>query len=281
MPTMHQPSMTPPPEVALLPPLRQVPIGAPWRWLRAGWNDLAGTGFKGVLYGAFFALMGWLLATMYVDYWKLTIGLTTGFFLLGPFLCCGLYWLSRQRERGERVSFADSTTCWRNNPKSIGFFAIVLAFLLMIWARISAVVFALFATHEYPTLQGMVAQVFSRTNLDFMLAWFAVGFVFAAVAFAISVVSMPMMLDRGTDPVIATLTSMAVVANNVLPMLLWAVLIVVLIGASLVLGYVGLVITAPLVGHATWHAYRELVGESSAVAGSTTSTATGALPRSR
>lgn len=260
MPTV-QPSLTPPPDVALLPPLRSVGFGAPWRWLRAGWSDLRATGFRGVVYGVVFALMGWLVAVIYAGYWKMTLGLTTGFFLLGPFLCCGLYWLSRQRERGEQISLGDSATCWSRNPKSIGFFAVILAFLFLIWLRISTVVFALFSTHEFSTLQGVMERVFSLANLDFVLAWGAVGFVFAAVAFAISAVSMPMMLDRGTDPVIALLASVASVGNNLGPMLLWAAMIVVLIGASLMLGYVGLVVTAPLVGHASWHAYRELVGE--------------------
>ena len=260
-------SSLPPPDAALLPPLRRIGFDAPWRWLGAGWADLRATGFRGLVYGVAFALMGWLVALVYKDYWKLTAGLTTGFFLMGPFVCCGLYWLSRQRERGEPISLAASAVCWRRNARSIAFFAVMLAFLLMVWSRISLVVFALFSTHEFPTMQGVMAKIFSFSNFDFLLAWFAVGFVFAAVAFAMTVVSMPMMLDRGTDSIVALLTSVACVGNNIGPMLLWAAMIVVLIGVGIALGFVGLIFTAPLVGHASWHAYRELVGEKQPPAG--------------
>jgi uncharacterized membrane protein len=126
---------------------------------------------------------------------------------------------------------------------------------------VSVVIFALFSTTNFPTLQGVLAQIFSFSNLPFVIAWFGVGFVFASIAFGISVVSVPLMLDRNTDTMMALFCSVRALWLNPGPLYLWAALIVLLIGSSLLLWFAPLLITAPLVGHASWHAYRELVAE--------------------
>lgn len=244
-----------------IPGARAIGFDAPFRWIANGYADLRITRLAGVLYGFVFVLMGLAIALFYETQWELTLGLTAGFFLIGPFACCGVYWLSRQRERGETTDLAASLSCWMANPASIGFFAAALTFLMVIWARVSVVVFALFSTANFPTLQGMVLQIFSFSNLPFVIAWLGTGLVFAAIAFAISVVSIPLMLDRKTDTMMALFCSVRAVWLNPGPMLVWAALIVLLVGASLMLWFVPLLITAPLVGHATWHAYRDLVAD--------------------
>ena len=143
----------------------------------------------------------------------------------------------------------------------VAFFAAILAFAMILWARVSFVVFALFSTTDFPTLKGVVAQIASLDNLEFLLVWGGVGFVFATLVFAISVVSIPLMLDRRTDTMVAIFTSVRALVANPGPVYLWAALIVLLVGASLLLWFGLLVVTAPLVGHATWHAYRELVDD--------------------
>ncbi|WP_051379021.1 DUF2189 domain-containing protein [Derxia gummosa] len=237
----------------------RVTLDAPLRWLRQGAADMAHTRYFGMAYGVVFAFMGLALNDIYAHHWQLTMGLTAGFFLMGPFVCAGIYELSRQVEHGEEPSLAASAVCWKRNPGSIGFFAAMLTFLMIIWARVSIVIFALFSTTDFPTLAGVLMQVFSFQNLEFVGVWMAVGFVFASLAFAISVVSVPMMLDRDIDTLTAAFTSARALFANPLPMYLWAALIVLLIGSSLVFGFLGLIVTAPLVGHASWHAYRELV----------------------
>lgn len=236
-----------------------IPALAPFAWLAAGWNDFRVTGHRAAFYGLVFAFMGWAVALVYETRWQLTMGLTAGFFLLGPFVCAGIYELSRQRERGEPPSLRRSLSCWRRAPGSIGFFAAMLTFLMVVWARVSVVLFALSSTTEFPTMRGVLAQIASASNFEFLALWSAVGFVFASLAFAISIVSMPMMLDRGSDTMVAVFTSARALAANPGAAYVWAASIVVLIGASLVLWFGLLVITAPLVGHATWHAYRALV----------------------
>jgi uncharacterized membrane protein len=248
------------PAAPALPTPRRVPVGAPLRWLALGWADLKGTGFAGTFYGAVFALMGLAIMTVYETRWQLTMGLTAGFFLVAPFVCCGIYWLSRQRARGERASLVESLGCWRRNPSGVGFYAAIVTFAMIVWARVSIVIFALFSTRDFPTLQGVLKVIFSLTNLPFVTVWFGVGLVFASLVFAISVVSVPMMLDRNSDTMMAIFTSVRALWANPVPAYLWAALIVIIVGASLLSGMVALVVTGPLVGHATWHAYDELVG---------------------
>jgi uncharacterized membrane protein len=244
---------------ALMPEIRSIGLDAPFRWLASGVKDMRATRLRASFYGMMFMLMGFAIAAVYETRWQLTMGLTAGFFLVGPFLFCGIYWLSRQRERGEKPGLTVSLFCWKENPASIGFFAAILTFLMVVWARVSVVIFALFSTRDFPTMQGVIFQIFSMTNIPFVIVWFGVGFVFASLAFAISVVSVPLMLDRNTDTMIALFTSVRVWCKNAVPLYLWAALIVALIGTSLLLSFIPLLLTAPLVGHATWHAYRDLV----------------------
>ena len=109
------------------------------------------------------------------------------------------------------------------------------------------------------TVHGFLGQIFSLDNLEFLVAYACVGGFFALLVFAISVVSVPMMLDRGTDGVVAVLTSARAFAANLPAMIVWAVTIVVVVAAGFALLFVGLVVAVPLIGHATWHAYRALV----------------------
>lgn len=244
-----------------VPQARRVGLAAPFTWLSRGWEDMRATRYVGTFYGAVFALMGLAITTIYQTKWQLTMGLTAGFFLVGPFVCCGVYWLSRQRARGEPVSLPQSLTCWRRNPGGVGFFAAIVTFAMIVWARVSVVIFALFSTRDFPTLQGVLKQIFSFTNLPFVGVWFGVGFVFASLVFAVSVVSAPLMLDRNTDTMVSIFASVRALWMNPGPLYLWAALIVAIIGSSLVFGMFALVLTAPLVGHATWHAYRDLIAD--------------------
>jgi uncharacterized membrane protein len=238
-----------------------VPVGSAFQWLAQGWKDFMQTGMRGTYYGACFAVMGFAIVMVYGTLWQATMGLTAGFFLMGPFICTGIYELSRQRERGEPLSLIKSWTAWFRNWKSIAFFAAMLTFFMVVWARVSVVLFALFAAHDYPTLQSMLSQIVSERNLEFLLVWLGVGFVFASLVFAVSVVSVPLLLARGTDTLEAVFASARALWANPMACLVWGLLIVALIGSSLFVFMPLLVITAPWVGHATWRAYKGLVAQ--------------------
>lgn len=240
-------------------PAQPMSLLTPLSLLAEGAKDMRATGFGGVAYGLVFVLMGYAIAEVYQHVWQMTMGLTAAFFLMGPFICCGVYDLSRQRESEGQSSLWASFTCWLRNWKSIAFFAAILTFFMIVWARVSVVLFALFGKHNYPELTDMISKIISLDNLSFLAVWGAVGFVFASLVFAMSVVSMPMMLDRGADTIEAIVASAKALWANPGAMLVWAISITLLIGVSLVFFLPLLVLTAPLVGHTTWQFYKRLV----------------------
>jgi uncharacterized membrane protein len=242
-----------------LPDVRSVGPIAPFQWLALGWDDFRASWKASVFYGAVFAVMGWLVALVFRQAYEYVWGLTTGFLLVGPFLAIGLYELSRRRERGEPPWLVPTLDAWRPNVGSIGIFALVLGILLLVWSRASLVVIAVSFPDEMPSVERFMENASSLANLEFLLAYFAVGGFFAALVFAIAVVSVPMMLDRNTDGVVAALTSLRACRANVVAMLVWATLIAMVVGAGFALWFVGLVVAVPVIGHATWHAYKALV----------------------
>ncbi len=247
------------PQGATLPGVRTVAAAAPFRWLAQGAQDFRANPLPSLFYGACFAAMGWLIAFTFRHAYEYVSALVTGFFIVGPFLAIGLYELSRRRERGLPPWLAPTIDAWADNKGAIGVFALVLAVILLVWARASLVVFALFYTGEMPTVASFVDQMVSLSNLEFLFAYFCVGGFFAVLTFAISVVSVPMMLDRGTDGVVAVLTSLKAFGANVPAMIVWGLAVVALVALGFALFFVGLVVAVPVIGHATWHAYRALV----------------------
>jgi len=225
-------------------------------WLREGWQDMVRSRFVGVFYGFVFVMMGFMISNVYAHYWQLTMGLIAGFFLVGPFLSTGIYDLSRQLDRDGKSNLFKSFICWRRNLGAISFFSLILTFAMIVWARVSLIIFALFSTTDFPTLQIILATVFSADNIGFLLIWALVGFVFASLIFAIGAISAPMMLDRRSDAMSAIFASAHCLYRSPRAMFTWAAAIVLIIGLSLLLGFVPLLITAPLIGHATWRAYK-------------------------
>ena len=252
-------AIEPDPQHSVLPGVRRVGAAAPLRWIAAGARDFRAHPLPSLFYGCCFALMGWLIVFTFRHAVEYLLALVSGFFLLGPFLALGLYDLSRRRERGEPVRLAPTLAAWHANAASIGVFVLVLTVILLVWSRASLIVFALFYSSGMPTVATFVQQFLSPDNAKFLVAYACVGGFFAVLTFALSVVSVPMMLDRGADGVVAALTSVKAFGANPLPMLVWGMVIVALVGAGFALAFAGLVVAGPIVGHATWHAYRELV----------------------
>ncbi|WP_232417930.1 DUF2189 domain-containing protein [Methyloversatilis thermotolerans] len=241
------------------PEIREVELSDPFDWLARGARDLLAIRGASLFYGFCFAAMGWLLMTVFSHAYQLTSALVCGFLLVGPFFALGLYDLSRQRESGEEPMLAHSLTAGHQNAGAIGVFAVILIIVFLIWARASLVIFALFYTAEMPTLNRFLEQVVSMQNLEFLMAYAVVGFVFASLVFGASVVAIPLMLDRRQDAVTAMLASLVALGRNPGPMLVWAVLIVSATLIGFMTFFLGLIVLMPLIGHATWHAYKALV----------------------
>lgn len=239
--------------------VNKVGLLAPFSWVRKGTRDLLVCQFSSMFYGASFALMGWTVAFFYGAAYWLTLTVTGAFMLVGPLLALGLYALSRQRERGEEPHLLPTLSCWRGNMSNLSLFALVVGVVGLVWARASIVVFAVLYDTGLPTASDFLNELTSFRNIEFVVSYLIVGGLFASFIFAISVVAVPLMFDQGKDAISAMLISLSVVAKNPLAMIIWAALLVVLIGIGFATGFLALVYTAPIAGHATWHAYRDLV----------------------
>ena len=238
--------------------LRRLPMGAPVRWLALGWRDFRRCPGIGLFYGVCFASMGWslLMAFEFAPAWVLA--LSAGFLLMGPFLCLGLYQASRRLERGERPELGDSLVAWEHNRGALAIFGFVLLVLEMLWGRASLVVFAV-SFDGMPDFRGSLAALLDVDHLGFIVAYLGVGGVFAGLIYAASVVAIPMLLDRPVDAVTAALTSLRLVLSQPAVMLLWGALITAIVVVAMLPGFAGLLLAGPLLGHASWHAYRDAV----------------------
>lgn len=230
----------------------------PWRWLAAGWRDFRRAPGIGLFYGGCFALMGWLLLKVFEYSPAWTLALSAGFLLVGPFLCLGLYDVSHKLERGEKPDFGQSLTAWDTRMGTMAIFGTVLLVLEMVWARASLVVFAL-SFDGMPDFKGSLVKLVDPENVEFIIAYTGVGSIFAGMIYAVSVVSMPMILDRQTDAISAGLTSIRLCLAQPGVMLLWGVLITLLVVVAMLPGFLGLLVVGPVLGHASWHAYRAAV----------------------
>jgi uncharacterized membrane protein len=245
------------------PRIRTVELERPWAWLAAGWRDLVGAPAVSVAYGVLFAVIGWALTfgLWWLDAIYLILPASAGFLIMGPIFAVGLYEVSRRRQRGEPPTLAAALAAFQVNPTQIGLMGVALLLLFFAWADLAVLIFFLFFGLRPPSLQDFVGQVFfSAGSLPFLIFGTAVGAVLAAVAFSLSAVSIPLLLDRPREHVVtAIVTSFRTILDNPATMLFWAVLIVLFVGAGLVTFYLGLIVTLPLIGYASWHAYRDLV----------------------
>ena len=241
------------------PQVRVLPFGAPLQWLRRGAHDLAAAPGIAAFYGICFWLMAFTLAVVFRRSPEYTMTLVSGCLLVGPFLAMGLYEASRRREQGLPQSLGESLTCWDRHLGSMGLLVLVLTLLELLWGRASLVVFAVFFDTGMPSTASVLQAVFNPRNWQFLAVYLAVGGVFAALVFCSTVVAIPMILDRDTDAVTASLTSFGVVLRNTATLLFWGVLVVVLTLAALWPWALGLLVVGPWLGFATWHAYRDSV----------------------
>jgi uncharacterized membrane protein len=233
------------------------------QWLQRALRDLRRAPADALFYGILFVGMGYALAIYFEAAPSVILTLSTLFLLVGPFLAIGLYDLARQLEgqpAKAHVSLRQSLVAWHENLQGFTLYAALLAVVAFMWFRVSLLMFALFYDYSMvPTLNKLFVDAFLPQNRVFLFAYFATGFFFALVVFAASVVAVPMMLDKEIDTVSAMIASFQVVQQNLLTMTVWAAMIVLLTAVGLASFFIGLLVTMPLIGMATWHAYRDLI----------------------
>ena len=256
-------SDTVPVSTIALPKIRKVDPDHPWRWLSAGWADMRRVPAISLVYGLGCAVAGYILtaAIWIYDQFFLVLPLAAGFMLLGPILGVGLYDTSRRLGAGEPTGLGAALTSWRANAAQIALMGLVLMLFMLAWVRFAMILFALFFSDNPPRPEPMfLLDVFvSAESIPFLIVGTLIGGVLAAVVFAISAISVPLLVDRDVNVFTAIVASVEAVRQNFWTMALWAWLIALFVAAGLITGYLGLIVTLPLVAHASWHAYKALV----------------------
>lgn len=236
----------------MVAPCRDLKVFVAFSWLRKGCADFMQVPKISLLYGVVMMLISLLIT--YVAYKAhsivLAIALTAGFFFIGPIIAIGLYSLSRQISNQVQPQFL---RCLKEGKKNMGN-EMVLSFMFLIvflvWARAASMLYIFFPAYTVMEPEDWFLFIGVGT---------LVGAIFAAIIFCVGAFSIPMLMDRKVDTVTAVVTSINAVLKNKLAMLVWAALIIVLIVVGIVTFYLGFIVLLPIVGHATWHAYKDTI----------------------
>ena len=231
--------------------------------LAEGLRDFQALPLYGLCFGALYAAGGIAIVLCLTAFGVVYLAypLAAGFALIGPFVAIGLYEVSRRREMGEPVSFGAIWTTVRSRNE-IGWMAFVTLFVFVVWMYQVRLLIALLLglNASFASLGEFINVVLTtREGLLFLAIGNLEGAALSLILFALTVVSFPLLLDREVDFVTAMVTSVRAVVASPLPMIGWAAIIVGLLVVSALPYFLGLLVTLPVLGHATWHLYRRIV----------------------
>jgi len=244
-------------------PVRRVPLDAPWDWLTRGWRDLCTEPVASLSYGAAFAVAAWIVlgGLSLLGATALVPVLGAGFLLVAPLLAAGLYEMSRRYEKQEPVTARAVFNACTPAIGRLGFFGVGLFFAFFIWVELAFLLLSLFLGEVAVPDPSQFVQtaLFTNAGLALLFIGTLTGGLLAAMVFSVSSVAVPLLLVKDVDAVTAMATSARATSLNTGAMLLWAALIAGYMAVALATLFVGLVVIFPLLGHATRHAFRDLV----------------------
>lgn len=252
----HDPSSdTPESALPFVAPCRSIPTLAALQWLRLGWRDMLAAPLQSLCYGLLLTLLSALIAftTWRFGLIALYLGLASGFVFVGPFLAMGLYSISYQLEIERRPTMAFSLREGRTHLKETLVLGLALLVVLLVWARAATIMNVFRPVAAVPSWRDLI---------PFFGIGSAVGAVFAAIVFAATAFSLPMLLDRRTDAITAVVTSINATLRNKRAMLVWGAIIVATVLTGFATMLLAFIVLLPLIGHATWHAYRATIDAS-------------------
>lgn len=234
--------------------------------LRAGVRDLTRRPGLSIFFGLVYAIFGLVLVTgltVFDRIW-IVIAAGVGFPLIAPFLAAGLYDMSRRLKRGEPFKASDIfLSIFRQRRREFGWMSFVVLFVFWIWAYQVRLIFALtFDQHVYGSLESFLSALFTTSEgLLFLGFGTLVGAALATVLYSITVIAMPLLLDKNVDFVTAMITSVQSVRRSPVVMLVWGAAIGALTFVAIIPMFLGIVFVFPILGHTTWHLYERLISE--------------------
>jgi len=233
-------------------PCRIIAPLAPLNWLRLAWIDMKRARKQSLTYGLAMTLISYIVAIVayLMGSYMLLFALLSGFFFLGPVLAMGLYSISCQLQEGKNPKLGYCLREGRRHMSNGLVFAFVLLIIFLIWARAASMVHIFFPEQSSPSWSDL---------LLFLSVGSTIGAFFCAIIFTASAFSLPMIMDRKVDVVTAVITSVNAVFRNKLPMLVWATIIVLCVLIGFATAFIGLIFLLPLIGHATWYGYKEII----------------------
>ncbi len=235
--------------------------------LAAGARDFRQSPKYGLFFGVVYMLGGWLILAL-LRWFELPFfayPLAMGFMLVAPFFASGLYEVSKRLELGKELSWSGVLgSIFGPEKRDLRWMALVTGFALVLWMDIAAILFFGFLGFKDFTANFINELFTTPSGLLFLAIGNLAGAIIAAFVFSFSVISFPMLFDRDIDFVTAMVTSVKSVQKNPWPMFVWAIIIGLLVSVSLLSVFVGLIVTVPILGHATWHLYRRVVSSASA-----------------
>lgn len=240
------------------PPVRAVSPPAVLRWIRLGWADLRRAGWPSLLHGLIVTIASLVIVEIAVLFWPLLPGAVSGFLVVGPMLATGLYALSRRLELGGRPSLRDAVDAWRQGSHCLFRFSLLLVLVGTLWVAVSVLLFHFFVDADIERPSAFLRYVVLQGG-DTFLEWTVLAGMVAALVFALTVVSVPLLVDRDVRTKLALVTSLRAVGENPITMLWWALFLLVATGLSIATLMLGFLVLYPLMGHASWHVYRDLV----------------------
>lgn len=238
-----------------------VTMGDVWNWLGHGWRDMQAAGWVSLSYGLIFVFGGFLISggLIVAEMPYLIVPMAEGFMLIGPLVALGFYDISRKLEQGESPTLWGALTAWRSNSFQLLTAGLVMMLFLMVWGRLAVIIYVVSFPYQTFGLAEFTAQLTTLDGIAFLITGTLIGGAMAVIAFVCNVTTLPMMLDRRADFFAAAALSVQAVLHNPRSMLGWAALIVIFTGVGLASAFIGLTIALPLIGHASWHAYRALI----------------------
>jgi uncharacterized membrane protein len=232
--------------------------------LRLGWEDFAAVPSHAIFLCLIYPLVGFFIGGLILGYnlLPLLFPAVAGFALIGPFAALGLYELSRRRESGLDGHWRDAAGVLHSpSIGSIAAIGLLLMGLFLAWLAVAQWIYqSLFGVLPPESASQFLHDVLTTSQgWKLILYGNAAGLMFALAAFAISVVSFPLLLDRDVGAAVAIMTSLRTIAANPVPMAVWGLIVAALLVIGSLPFFTGLAVIMPVLGHATWHLYRKLI----------------------